>query len=247
MVIFAKDFGGMIFPVGSAARYMGFLFAALDESRDRKGEHIFVVAGWVSRQKEWQDIESKWMRRLEREDDPEPMKYYSEKEFRALNGQFERFRKYPAPKGREAARRIRDDLSDILCKSKVAGFGLGVLLKDYRDIRKSVRARKVLLPDPYIQAYQQIMILVAAKVKEQLPNDWVAFLCDEHNKFTDIKAIYDELKNVNPVCGSCMGSVNYMEDEQSPALQAADLLAAVCKDDFLERITTPEKTTARDV
>lgn len=239
----------MIFPAGSIARHMGFLFSSFDESTDRDRKHVFVVAGWVARQKEWQDIESKWMCRLERENDPEPMAYYSDKEWRYLKGQFERFKdvnKYPKPKGREAANKIRDDLSVILRKGMVAGFGLGILLKDYRAIRKSARARKMLPVDPYIQAYQQIMVLVAAKVKEELPSDWVAFLCDEHDKSADVKAIYDELKKMNPICGSCMGSLNYMEDEESPALQAADLLAGICKDDFLERITKPHVTRARD-
>ena len=74
----------------------------------------------------------------------------------------------------------------------------------------------------------------------------MAFLCDEHDKSAEVKAIYDELKKMNPICGSCMGSLNYMEDEESPALQAADLLAGICKDDFLERITKPHVTRARN-
>lgn len=239
----------MIFRSGSVTRHMGFLFSSFDESADRDRKHVFVVAGWAARQWEWYDIESKWMRRLERENDPEPMRYYSDKEWRSLTGQFERFkdiRKYPKPRGREAANKVRDDLSTILRTGMVAGFGFGILLKDYRAVRKSARARRCLQSDPYIQAYQQIMVLVAAKVKEELPSDWIAFLCDEHDKSADVKEIYDELQRMNPICGSCMGSLNYMEDEESPALQAADLLAGVCKDDFLERITKPKETRARD-
>jgi hypothetical protein len=248
MVIFARALT-IFFPLGSLTQHMAFLFSSFDESADKHREHVFVVAGWLGYQSEWWDIESKWVRRLEREDNPDPMKYYSDKEWRSLTGQFARFRdpnKYPRPKGRDAANKIRDDLSAILRTSPIAGFGLGILLKDYRAVRRSTRARKVLPSDPYIQAYQQIMVLVAAKLQEEKPSDWVAFLCDKHDKSADVKALYSEFKKMNPICGTCMGSLNYMEDEESPALQAADLLAGICKDDFLERITKPDATRARD-
>ena len=47
-----------------------------------------------------------------------------------------------------------------------------------------------------------------------------------------MQAIYDGLKEKNPICGKCMGSLTHISDKQSPAVQAADLLASLCKDAF---------------
>jgi hypothetical protein len=118
---------------------MGFIWSNLDESSDRLRRKVFVVAGYLARQAAWAEIERQWLLRLEQECDPEPMRYFSSNEYLYLTGEFKRFRdpdRYPKPKGREAAKVVRDDLQQIMRASDAMGFGLGVNLKDYRDIRK---------------------------------------------------------------------------------------------------------------
>src|SRR5258708_6519648 len=135
---------------------MGFMWAALDESSDRERKHVFVVAGYLARQANWIEIERQWVLRLDRESDPQPMKYFSSSECASLSGEFARFRdktKYPKPQGRLAADRIRDDLQGIMKDAAAAGFAMGVAFRDYRTIRKSSRARKLLGTDPYEQIY----------------------------------------------------------------------------------------------
>jgi hypothetical protein len=222
---------------------MGFIWIGLDESSDRLQRHVFVVAGYLARQEEWTDIERHWMRRL----DQESMRYFSNHECMYLTREFRRFRdlvKYPKPQGRLAANAIRDDLQGILRASSAIGFALGVDMKQYRAVRRSSRARKAIGPNPYEQIYLTMMIVVAGECEDQMPgkagNEVLAYLCDEHDRSANVKAIYDNLKENNPVCAKWMGSLSYMDNERSPALQAGDFLAGRCKEFLLEYIRNPD-------
>jgi hypothetical protein len=96
---------------------VGFIWIGLDESSDRLQRKVFVVAGYLDRQADWTEIERHWLRRLEQECDPAPMRYFSSSECSSLSGEFRRFRdetKYPKPEGRNAAHAVRDDLLQIL-------------------------------------------------------------------------------------------------------------------------------------
>ena len=217
---------------------MGFMWTAFDESSDKEQKHVFVVAGYLARQREWTEIERLWTARLAQESDADPIKYFSSNECMFLDGEFKRFRdpvKYPKPKGREAAKQIRDDLLGIMKNARAGGFALGVPLKIYRTMRRNVRARRVLGTDPFIHMYTMAMIIVAGALEDEFKEglfpirETVAYLCDSHQKSADIEALYDELKRQNPVCAQWMGSLTYMDNKLSPALQAADLLAAETK------------------
>ncbi|HEY1525053.1 MAG TPA: hypothetical protein VGH51_02345 [Candidatus Angelobacter sp.] len=225
-------------------KYVGFIWPALDESTDRERKHAFVVAGYLARQRDWTEAERKWMLRLDKEE----IKYFSSSECMSLSGEFKRFRdndKYPRPEGRLAANKIRDDLLEIMKKEQVAGFALGLRLKEHRAMQKSSRARKVLPPDPYENMYTMMMIVIVGELEDEYraglfpARETVAFLCDAHDKSVNIKNLYDELKRHNPGCAPWMGSLSYMDNEQSPALQAADMLASQCKDVLVEETTKP--------
>lgn len=222
---------------------MGFLWASLDESADRQRRKVFVVAGYLARQASWTEIERQWMLRLEQECDPQPMKYFSSNECICLNGEFRRFRKYPAAKGRQAADAVRDDLRQILRSADAVGFGMGVNMKDYRAVRRSSRARLTLHTDPYEQTYVTMLINIAAACQDDMPHlvnmETVAFLCDEHDRAVNVKNVYDKLKASNPRCEPWMGSLAFMDNEKSPAIQAADLLASGCRQFLVETIDHP--------
>lgn len=233
---------------------MGFLWTSLDECSDQKQRKVFVVAGYLASQDEWTEIERCWLRRLEQECDPRPMAYFSARECKALRGEFWRFRdkiKYPPPEGRNAANAIRDDLQLILRSSLTRGFVLGINLGDYRSVRRSSRARKVLLSNPYENGYLTTFIRVAATCDEEMPSrvntETVAFLCDSHNLSANVKAVYDNLRDHNPRCAPWMGSLTYMDNKKSPALQAADLLASQSKDFLIEYIENPRKETLEQI
>ena len=186
------------------------------------------------------------MLRLEKEADPAPMRYFSTSECNWLTGEFARFKdpnKYPKPLGRQAADKIRSDLLDIMKKNPAFGFALGVGFKDYRAVRrKSTRNKKVLLPDPYEHIYTMMMIIIAGDLEDEYKEgvfparETVAYLCDEHDKSVNVKAVFEELKEKNPACAQWMGSLSYMDNEESPALQAGDLLAGLCKDELIAMV-----------
>lgn len=222
---------------------MGFIWVPLDESTDKERRHVFVVAGYIARQSEWTEIERKWQLRLEKAN----MQYFKNSEYQRLSGEFAQFRKYPKPQGRLEAKKLKDDLLGILQNAAAAGIAVGVLLKDYRSIRKNQRARKVLPKDPYMGTYLEAIIQVAGDLREQMPRtETVAFLIDSHDLAASVMDVYPELKKHNPLCAEWMGSIMAKSDRQSPALQAADLLAAECKDVLVEQITTPDDRTLRD-
>jgi hypothetical protein len=233
---------------------VGFIWIGLDESSDRLQRKVFVVAGYLARQSEWTEIERHWLRRLEQECNPVPMRYFSSSECAFLSGEFRRFRdatKYPKPKGRKAANAVRDDLEQILRASSAIGFVLGVNLKDYRAVRKSSRARKTLGSNPYEQTYLTMFIRVAGSCDDEMPSrvntETIAFLCDEHDRSVNVKAVYDRLKDNNPTCAPWMGSLSYMDNEHSPALQAGDLLASRSKDFLVETIDNPRHETKEQI
>jgi hypothetical protein len=90
-----------------------------------------------------------------------------------------------------------------------------------------------------------MMICIAGDFQEQLPHrvnvETVAYLCDEHDRSVNVKAVYDKLKENNPTCAPWMGSLSYMDNERSPALQAADLLSGRSKEFLIESIENLRK------
>lgn len=95
----------------------------------------------------------------------------------------------------------------------------------------SSRARRTLRSDPYEFAYTMVMILIAGRASDELREpETIAFLCDEHDRAIHVQQSYEKLKESNPRCADWMGSLTYMDNKRSVALQAADLIAGRGKD-----------------
>jgi hypothetical protein len=205
---------------------MSFLWSAIDESTDVKRRHVFVVSGWVSLQSIWTEVERHWQQRL----DKDSIAYFKSSECGSLSKQFRKFRNCPDQTGRAKADEVFDDLALMLRSSKLYGFVLVIDLKDFRNSRKSSRTRSVLVSDdPYVFAYQTLLVRIGCYVTKMKKPQTVAFLCDHHDKYKQLYEGYNELKKKNPDCAKYMGSLTEMLDQKSPALQTADLLASVCQ------------------
>ena len=117
--------------------------------------------------------------------------------------------------------------------------------------RLSPLARKTLGSNPYEQTYLTMFIRVAGSCDDEMPSrvntETVASLCDEHDRSVNVKAGYDRLKDNNPTCAPWMGSLSYMDNEHSPALQAGDLLASRSKDFLVETIDNPRHETQEQI
>ena len=61
---------------------------------------MLVCAGWIGERGDWLDFCRRWNRRLEQEG----ISYFKTSEYKMLKGEFQKFRKFPIPEGRTAAR-----------------------------------------------------------------------------------------------------------------------------------------------
>jgi len=210
-----------------------FVWAALDESTDRFQKHAYVVAGLLSAQQNWSNIERAWNKRLARDG----LKYFKTSEYLLLKGEFAKFKDkylYPHPAGREAAKEIFSDLALILKSENHIGLSIALNLADYRKVRKGVRAQKILPVNPYRLMYQIAMVAIAVHMSQCENPQMIAFLCDEHSKAKQLADSYSSIKEANPHAAEYMGSLTFGNDSQWAAIQAADLVAGVSKDYFVK-------------
>lgn len=210
-----------------------FIWTALDESTDRLQEHAYVVSGLLTTQGNWSNIERAWNRRLAQDG----LAYFKTSEYRGLNKQFSKFKDhnlYPPPAGRKAAQEVLSDLELILKSEDLIGLSLAINLSDYRKVRRSSAVRKLLPANPYRLAYEIAMVATATHMGQNDHPHVVAFLCDQHSKATQLMDGYAALKKANPNAANWMGSLTIADDSQWAAIQAADLVAGVCKDYFVK-------------
>jgi hypothetical protein len=225
-----------MFPSQVRRAFMAFIATAVDESADREQRHTFAVAGLCWRHDRWVDLERHWNRCLKKHG----IEYFKTSEYLSLNGQFLRFRDksdYPAPLGRQAAKEIFDDLAQIIRISRGKGIGLVIDLKSWRTIRKSSTAREVFpFKDPYLFAHSALIVYVAGELTGTARGRTVAFLLDSHCKGNKIVSQIGELKRLNPECAPHIGTIGFGDDTKTAQLQAADLIAGVCKEYALNKL-----------
>jgi hypothetical protein len=131
----------------------------IDDCSDQKQEEIVAVGAVIASHRNWGPIRKKWNMRLRQAG----LKYFRSTEYFSLRGQFDVFRdpkKYPKPKGSEAAKVLRDDLEAILRDSSaVVGIGFAIPLRLYRWFRDTVPgAKEKFGGDAYYSALQTLMI-----------------------------------------------------------------------------------------
>lgn len=212
-----------------------FVWSALDESSDRLQRDVYVVAGLLATSEDWFETERLWNRYLS----SKGLNHFRTSEYRGLKGEFAKYRDeavYPKPRGREAAKEILDDLAQIVRTSPVVGIVLGMNLRGYRELRRGARARHLFPMNPYRHLYQTMLVRIAAFMGDLPSPQIVAFLCDEHSRGAQLANSYSELKRLNPISAQYMGSLSFQHDENSAAIQAADLVAALCKDYYVKQV-----------
>lgn len=77
-------------------------------------------------------------------------------------------------------------------------------------------------------------MVIVGTCEDQMPErsgiETIAFLCDEHDRAGNIKAVDEQLKDNNPESAPGMGTLTCLGNKESPAIQAVDLLAGNCKE-----------------
>ena len=74
---------------------MGVYKCFIDDSKDSQQSRMFVCAGWIAERGTWIEFSERWNDRLL----VDGLNYFKTSEYKMLKGQFERFRKLPAPDG----------------------------------------------------------------------------------------------------------------------------------------------------
>jgi hypothetical protein len=210
----------------------------LDESSDEKRQQVFCVGGIIASAHHWAVIQKEWVKRLDGID------YFSTKDWRSLGGPFRKLLRVhgSAAAARKVADKIRADLEDILLSVDWwGGFGLGVVISDYKDAEHVTPSVGLFFDgnDPTVPAYQQMMYQIARKARQQTPQQKIAvsFFIDESNYSERIQAAHAGIKINHPVIGrSLLTPPVPLNDKFTPALQAADLVAGIVKDGFLDWI-----------
>jgi len=209
----------------------------MDDSADGERKKVFVVAGFLGQSEVWFEAERHWKKRVEREG----LDYFRATDCHNLRGEF---LKLVTNYGIDDARRIRDallaDLKLIVKAANLLAFCLFGPLPAYEKVRSDPYGPYVFEADPYLRAHQLLIYHVAAEVCERLsPPEPIAFLFDEHNKAAALQGKWAELKKNAPIAAQCMGTLAPLDDQNSPAIQMADLIANTAKNAFETRLDDP--------
>ncbi len=105
--------------------------------------------------------------------------------------------------------------------------------------------------DPTVPAYRQLMYEIALRARRKTPDQKiaVAYFIDESNYSGRIQDAHRAIKVNHPRIGeSLVAPPIPMDDKETPALQAADLIAGMLKDAFVEWISKgkPQEGVALD-
>jgi hypothetical protein len=220
------------------------LTSYLDESSDATQQQVFCVAASLAVDVNWVQIEKHWTARLAKDG----VAYFRATSCKSVTGPFLHLRQDHGSlaAARLVAQKIRVDLEDILLSFPWAGFMLGVILPDYKEILKLFpEARGFFTEDPTEHAYSQVIYEVTRTVRRKAKTHGAAFVID-HALYADDKIInaYEAMRTNHPTVALTAKSILPLDDKYSPRLQVADLLASVTKDMFLDWQSRPEERYA---
>jgi hypothetical protein len=171
--------------------------AFIDDSKDRHAQQIVVSGIFVGDKKRWGFLRTKWTKRLAEEG----MKYFKCAEYYGLRGEFRKFRsesKYPAPTGREAAKRVFDDLEDIIKQANLLSLGVVIPVKDYNEAAAVPEARGRIPQNPYSLALNSGFFETIKAINQNKGKHVVAFVHDDDERFLQYRSLYHEFKKKNP-------------------------------------------------
>ncbi|MGD0235362.1 MAG: DUF3800 domain-containing protein [Syntrophorhabdales bacterium] len=212
---------------------MPILTAYLDESADEKRKDFFCVGAILTSEYHWKEIEKRWAKRLSEDD----IEYFSATNCKAVKGPFWKLRKKCGSflLAKKTADKIRSDLEEILLSFPWIGFGIGIFMSDYKEVlNTSLIATTFYSEDPTIAAYSQAMYEIVRAVRREAQKYAVAYIIDDSTYSDKIINAFKALKKIHPTLAKSIATILPLDDKTVPSLQAADLIANITKDGFLE-------------
>jgi hypothetical protein len=183
-------------PLYYGPRYLVVLRAYCDESYD-KDNRVYVVAGFVGRDKDWRTVSRNWRNRCLKDG----IECYHASDCESQLGDFKHFTVAQSIS-------LNSDLIEDLIGSRIAGFGVGIFVDDYKAVAETTpRAKDMLRRSPYFLALQFLLVDLAAEIATY-GNSPVAFIFEQQDEFSgQVKLMYEEIKFKNPESARCMGSL----------------------------------------
>jgi hypothetical protein len=209
-----------------------------DDSHDEKMREIISAGALIGWPPSIFEAERRWVKRLERDG----IAYFRAVDCEHLTGEFDWHRRgWSLNVGSTIARSVRTDLVQIIkTKDGIGGFGVSMMLKDFTEaINESPQAKSYWGMNPTIAVYK----LLITTIVQLLERDWpessgcpIALTFDDHAKWREAEAAYQQLKDSDPLCAERIGSIGHLDDKKHPPLQMADLMAYEARKRTLEWI-----------
>jgi len=204
----------------------------LDESSDGNKEDVFCVGGFLAHKQHWAEMQTAWLERLKI---PDEIPYFRATSCKGTHEPFFKLRGRYGQYAQSAANKIRADLEAILLRYPWIGFGIGILMPDYRDVWNSIpSARRLYQEDAVEEAFSAVFYEVARATQKNAPTHQVAYIIDDSTYSGKIAEAFKAVKINHPVLANSMATLAPKDDKITPPLQMADLIASIVKDVFLE-------------
>lgn len=196
----------------------------MDDSKDHQQSKMLVCAGWIGERNDWLDFCKRWNERLK----VDGIGYFKASEYKMLKDQFEKFRQFPAPDGRNAAKALRDDLLAIIRSyDNLRSVGVCIPMDEWNTVASRPEASGI-LEHPYHRAIESVWTETIRRGFRNSPthrNSVVSFVHDDEDDFPQLSKLYVAFKKLNPKTAKYMVGFNALDDKLNPPLQAADLIA----------------------
>jgi Protein of unknown function (DUF3800) len=216
----------------------------LDDSKDQDQSKVFVSGGFIGNKEGWGELRVAWSKRL-RECGVE---YFKTSEYKMLRGQFEQFRAYPPPKGREKANEVRDSLLAIPRNlHNIKAVACVIPVDDYAKVCAREEAQDFFAAKPYRRALEGIFNEVVRAIETLPGKHAVAFVHDDGDDFDELRHYYDEYRDVNKRHARIMAGFQPLDDRLHPPLQMADALANFTQEKGIEWLQNGRKTLVPEV
>jgi hypothetical protein len=217
------------------------LSAYLDDSGTHGNSPICVLAGYFGGQRQWVSFDRQWSKALS---DFGIKEFHAHRFWAAAKGK--KVAAYEGWDGHRATRLI-NRLLTIVGSHRVYPFGSAIVMDDWNalpgDEQKVLTGAayfkgKTVTPGARKKAFFLPFVHAVRKAANYCPQEQkMDFVFDENELYKPYAQDYFELmtKLPDPV-GKVLGQISFVSSEQTPAVQAADLLAYEINKYMLDRI-----------
>lgn len=204
-----------------------FWKVCLDDTCDEKKKDFICAGSLIGTTDGWNAFNKQWRKALKSEP---AIEYFHGKDLPKLTGPFLPFRNkqlFPPPRGMDAAVAKRCALQKVIEDSSLVGFGVGVLLPEYKRVREThPRGKTFMAEDAFEYVLQELVYRAAKTIAEYELDVKVSFVSDKSDRSAVYEQVYENWKKANPKTAESMLGITHGDDREHYGLQAADMVAS---------------------